>query len=77
MVVIDDKLKTIGIMTSQKIRALIATVENTENKVGLESLKEIQKEVEALEKHKQETKGLWVTDRPDLIHDPKGVMFRI
>lgn len=30
-----------------------------------------------LEHHKDATVGLWATDRPDLIKDPQGVLFRI
>lgn len=30
-----------------------------------------------LQHHKDETVGLWATDRPDLIDDPKKVMFQI
>jgi hypothetical protein len=30
-----------------------------------------------LEHHESTTVGLWATDRPDLVEDPKGVMFQI
>ena len=30
-----------------------------------------------LEHYKDTTTGLRATDRPDLIHDPKGILFRI
>ncbi len=33
--------------------------------------------VEDLQHHMDTTMGLWATDRPDLIHDPKGILFRI
>ena len=61
----------------QKLRALIATVELTKDKVGLETLKELLEEAKKLEHHKDTTVGLWATDRPDLVDDPKKIMFRI
>ena len=30
-----------------------------------------------LQHHRDTTIGLWATDRPDLIHDPKKIMFII
>lgn len=30
-----------------------------------------------LQHHKDTTIGLWATDRPDLIEDPKNIMFQI
>jgi len=30
-----------------------------------------------LEYYRDTTTGLWATDRPDLVHDPKGILFRI
>lgn len=33
--------------------------------------------VKNLNHHKASTVGLWATDRPDLIDDPKGILFEI
>lgn len=33
--------------------------------------------IKKLEHHKTTTVGLYATDRPDLIEDPKNIMFRI
>ena len=30
-----------------------------------------------LQHYRDTTVGLWATDRPDLIEDPKGIMFRL
>ena len=30
-----------------------------------------------LQHYRDRTVGLWATDRPDLIEDPKGIMFRL
>jgi len=30
-----------------------------------------------LQHYKDTIEGSWATDRPDLIHDPKGILFRI
>jgi hypothetical protein len=33
--------------------------------------------ISKLEHHEATTVGLWATDRPDLVEDPKGIMFQI
>ena len=33
--------------------------------------------IKSLEHHRDTTVGLWATDRPDLIEDPKNIMFEI
>jgi endonuclease YncB( thermonuclease family) len=38
---------------------------------------EASERVKNLEHHKATTVGLWATDRPDLIHDPKELLFEI
>ena len=40
-------------------------------------LKKLENAYKGLQHHKDTTVGLYATDRPDLIHDPKKVMFRI
>ena len=42
-----------------------------------EDVLELHDEVERLQHHEASTVGLWATDRPDLVDDPKGVMFQI
>ena len=37
----------------------------------------LEKRIKSLEHHKDTTVGLWATDRPDLVDDPKGILFRI
>jgi len=37
----------------------------------------IEQAVKSLIHHESTTVGLWATDRPDLIDDPKGIMFQI
>ena len=34
-------------------------------------------QMKKLEHHEATTMGLWATDRPDLIQDPKKIMFQI
>jgi hypothetical protein len=36
-----------------------------------------QRKIDELQYFKDSTKGLWATDRPDLIQDPENVMFEI
>jgi len=40
-------------------------------------LKERDEEFKRLQHHEDTTIGLWCTDRPDLIDDPKKVMFQL
>jgi hypothetical protein len=35
------------------------------------------KYIKQLEHYRDTTRGLWATDRPDLIYDPKKLLFRI
>ncbi len=35
------------------------------------------KDIKYLETYRDQTVGLWATDRPDLVTDPKGVLFRL
>ena len=37
----------------------------------------VQQASKKLEHHKNTTVGLWATDRPELVKDPQGVLFRI
>lgn len=34
-------------------------------------------DIEKLKHHKDATAGLWATDKPDLVDDPKNVLFQI
>ena len=47
----------------------------------IQAIKEWAKEAETyikrLEHHRDTTVGLYATDRPRLVHDPKNLMFRI
>ena len=40
-------------------------------------IEEAEQYIKQLEHYRDATIGLWATDRPDLVKDPKEVMFRI
>jgi len=42
-----------------------------------ELLNPVNEELKKLRHHRDTTVGLWATDRPDLVNDPKNIMFRL
>lgn len=47
---------------------------------AVEIMRSIQQDIDniaSLTRYKESTEGLWATDRPDLVGDPKNILFRL
>jgi len=74
---IDKLLLTKALYAIEKTETLFDGHEEKEADEMYDLLMKLPKLIEELQHHKDTTLGLWATDRPDLIEDPKKIMFEI
>ena len=63
-------------MKREDISKLVAVAVADSDKLT-EVVDELYGVVKELQHHKDTTIGLWATDRPDLVEDPKKIMFQL